>query len=55
MCFMWISEQTAIISLHNINWLVFITEMECLLCGTDSSLYTQVNLGQFAYVAERTL
>ena len=27
MCFVWISEQTAIISLHNINWLVFITEI----------------------------
>ena len=26
MCFVWISEQTAIISLYNINWLVFITE-----------------------------
>ena len=35
MCFMWISEQTAIISLYNINWLVFITDGECLLSGTD--------------------
>jgi len=26
MCFVWISEQTVIISLYNINWLVFITE-----------------------------
>jgi hypothetical protein len=26
MCFVWISEQTAIISLNNINWLIFITE-----------------------------
>jgi putative hemolysin len=34
MCFVWISEQTAIISLYSINWLVFITEMECLLRGT---------------------
>jgi len=33
--FMWISEQTAIISLYNINWLIFITEAECLLRGTD--------------------
>jgi hypothetical protein len=30
-----ISEQRAIISLHNINWLVFINETECLLRGTD--------------------
>jgi len=28
MCFVWISEQTAIISLYNINWLIFITKME---------------------------
>jgi len=27
MCFVWISEQTAIISLYNINWLVFIIEI----------------------------
>jgi hypothetical protein len=35
MCFVWISEQTAIISLYNINWLVFITKAECLLRGTS--------------------
>ena len=35
MCFVWISKQTAVISLHSINWLVFITETECLLRGTD--------------------
>ena len=27
MCFVWISEQTAIISLYSINWLVFVTEI----------------------------
>jgi len=32
LCFVWISEQTAIISLYNINWLVFITEMESVYC-----------------------
>ena len=35
MCFVWISEQAAIISLYNINWLVFITEKQCLLRGTE--------------------
>jgi len=35
MCFVWISEQTANISLYSINWLVCITETECLLGGTD--------------------
>ena len=46
MCFVWFWEQTAIISLYSINWLVFITETECLLRGTDwifkyNSGYTQ--------------
>jgi len=35
MCFEWISEQTAIISLYSINLSVFITEAEYLLRGTD--------------------
>ena len=33
--FAWISEQAVINSLYNINWLVFITEAECLLRGTN--------------------
>jgi len=33
MCFVWISEQTAIISLYNINWLVCVTERECVYCA----------------------
>ena len=32
-CFVWISEQTAIISLYNINWLVCITETESVYCA----------------------
>ena len=32
-CFVWISEQTAIISLYSINWLVCITETECVYCA----------------------
>ena len=37
MCIVWISKQTAIISLYSINWLDFITERErvCLLRLTD--------------------
>ena len=35
MCFVWIWEQTAIISVYSINLLVFINETECLLRGTD--------------------
>jgi hypothetical protein len=33
MCFVWISEQTAIISLYNINGLVCITETERVYCA----------------------
>jgi hypothetical protein len=33
MCFVWIWEQTSIISLYIINWLVFITESECVYCA----------------------
>ena len=33
MCFVWISEQTAIISLYSINWLVFATETQCVYCA----------------------
>ena len=33
MCFMWIREQTAITSLYSINWLVFITQTECVYCA----------------------
>jgi len=41
MCFVWIWEQTAIISLYDINWLVFITDTECVYCAVrNESLYT---------------
>jgi hypothetical protein len=42
MCFVWISEQTAIISLHSIKWLVFITEAECVYCAVRTEI--QVHL-----------
>ena len=39
-CFVWIWEQTAIISLYSINCLVFITETECVYCAVRTgSLY----------------
>jgi hypothetical protein len=31
--FLWIWEQAAIISLYSINWLVFITETQCVYCA----------------------
>ena len=33
MCFVWLWEQTAIISLYSINWLVFIIGRECVYCA----------------------
>jgi len=36
MCFVWISEQTAIISLYSINWLDCITEMVCVYCAVQT-------------------
>ena len=40
MCFVRIWEQTAIISLYSINWLVLITETECVYCVVRTgSLY----------------
>jgi hypothetical protein len=39
MCFVWIWEQTAIISLYSIDWLDFITETECVYCAVRSTFY----------------
>jgi hypothetical protein len=40
MCFVWIWEQTAIISLYSIDWLGFVTETQCVYCAVRSeSLY----------------
>jgi len=36
MCFVWTLEQTAIISIYNINWLVCITETECVYCAVQT-------------------
>jgi len=40
MCFVWISEQTAIISLYSINWLVCITGTECVYCAVRADCIT---------------
>jgi len=39
MCFVWIWEQTAIISLYSIKWLVFITEMEYVYCAVRTEFW----------------
>jgi len=38
-CFVWIREQTAIISLYSIDWLVFVTETEYVYCAVRSTFY----------------
>ena len=48
MCFVWIWEQTAIISLYSINWLVYITETECIYCAVRAEplQLTSVSISQ---------
>ena len=61
MCFVWISEQTAIISLYNINWLVFVTETESVYCAVQTeclntiprSAHTAVFMC-FVWISEQT-
>jgi hypothetical protein len=38
MCFVWISEQTMIVSLYNINWLGFISEAEFVYCAVRTEV-----------------
>jgi hypothetical protein len=44
MCFVWISEQTAIISLYSINWLVFVAETECVYCAVQTEYLTLIRV-----------
>jgi len=53
-CFVWIWEQTAIISLYSINWQVFITETECVYCVVrNGSLYI-IQIMCFVWISEQT-
>ena len=48
---MWISEQTAIISLYSINCLVFVTETECVYCAVRTgSLYIILRSAHTVYL-----
>jgi len=53
MCFVRITEQTAIISLYNINWLGFITEIYPVQ-PSGHYMYRQFNIQQ-SYVLPHTL
>jgi len=49
-CFVWISEQTAIIFLYRIKWLVFITKAECVYCAVRTgSWYIIQPSGYYMY------
>jgi hypothetical protein len=51
MCFVWISEPTAIISLYSINWLVFITESGCVYCAVRTGyLYITLRSAHTVYL-----
>jgi len=39
MCFVWLWEQTGIISLYSTDWLVFVSETECVYCAVRSTFY----------------
>ena len=56
MCFMWIWEQTEIISLYSINWLVFVTETECVYCAVRTvSLYVMCVMSSVHCATSRKL
>jgi len=54
MCFVWISEQTAIISLYSINWLVCITETECVYCAVRTGSLYIIQVMCFVWIWEQT-
>jgi hypothetical protein len=54
MCFIWISEQTAIISLYSINCLVFITETECVYCAVRTGSLYIIQVIYFVWIWEQT-
>jgi len=43
MCFAWISEQKAIVSLYSINLTVFITEAESVYCAVRTGYLNQTD------------
>ena len=54
MCFVWIWEQTAIMSLYNINWLVCITETECVYCAVRTGSLYIIQVMCFVWIWEQT-
>jgi hypothetical protein len=46
MCFVWISEKAAFISVHNINLLIFIIAVECVYCAVRSVTLVHLNVAR---------
>ena len=55
MCFVWIWEQTAIISLYSINWLFFVTETECVYCAVRTGSLYIIQVMCFVWISEQTV
>jgi hypothetical protein len=53
MCFVWISEQTAIISLYSINWLVFMTETESVYCAVRAETLRAIQIRSVLLLTSR--
>jgi hypothetical protein len=49
MCFVWISEQTAIISLYSINWLFFAAEKEGVFCAVRIEYLSKIYVNFYLY------
>ena len=54
MCFVWIWEQTAIISVYSIDWLVFITGTESVYCAVRSTFCPHRVFMCFVWIWEQT-
>jgi hypothetical protein len=54
MCFVWTSEQRAIIFLYSINWLVFITETESVYCTVRTEYLNVIQVIYFIWISEQT-
>ena len=54
MCFVWISEQTANVSLYSINWLVSITETESVYCAVRTGSLYIIQVVCFVWIWEQT-
>jgi len=52
LCFVRISEQRAIISLYNFNWLVFITEKESIYCAVRTESLSVIQGMCFVWISE---